>query len=473
MRHKEYYDGQRKPYSNLQSGDMVWLLPRNIRTTRPCKMLDYKKIGPFKILARIGTSAYKLDLLASMRIHNTFHISLLELYNDNKLHAQRSEPPPPILIEGEPEYKLEEIIDSHLHYNKLQYRAKWTRYSSEHDKTSYPADNFENANLAKRNFPSRYPNKPHLDKARGTGQRRHTSLRLASTGPGSNTSSTKKYANPTGELGNTSRLARNDADKSVIPLTFSLGGSGTKAKRTRCTPLDGVLPRQLLGTRQRESGTRMVPQEIQCYAFRPEPAIPNEGTSTRRGPHGPNINKPATKKEAFNQKLGGMLQRQVPSTRTIQGGRRILPTKRRDEERPLALAPVPPVPKILRRKERRRRDTTAERGERKNTTRSRGLKQTDPGSVKQKGAIPKKRGPLPKEARRPTGQDRATPRGSPRPSQNGGSIGIQTRKVEKGSGRGEERKLGARAQQSRASKGVEKSWAKVARLGQLGLRDRC
>jgi len=71
MRHNEYYDAQRKPDPNLQEGDMVWLLPRNIRTTRPCKKLDYKKIGQCKILARIGTSAYKLDLPALMRIHNT------------------------------------------------------------------------------------------------------------------------------------------------------------------------------------------------------------------------------------------------------------------------------------------------------------------------------------------------------------------------------------------------------------------
>jgi len=34
-RHKEYYDAGRKPDPNLQSGDMVRLLPRNIRTTRP------------------------------------------------------------------------------------------------------------------------------------------------------------------------------------------------------------------------------------------------------------------------------------------------------------------------------------------------------------------------------------------------------------------------------------------------------
>ena len=140
---------------------MVWLLPRNIRTTRPCKKLDYKKIGLFKILAKIGSNAYKLELPSTMKIHNTFHISLLEPYNDNKFSSQRKQPPPPIIIEGEPEYELEEIIDSRLYYGKLQYRAKWTGYSPEHDKTWYPYENFENADLARKQFHQRYPNKPH------------------------------------------------------------------------------------------------------------------------------------------------------------------------------------------------------------------------------------------------------------------------------------------------------------------------
>jgi len=342
IRHKEYYDAQRKPDPNIQQGDMVWLLPRNIRTTRPCKKLDYKKIGPFKILARIGTSAYKLDLPASMRIHNTFHISLLELYKDNKLPSQRSERPLPIIIEGEPEYELEEIIDTRLHYNKLQYRAKWTGYSPEHDKTWYPAENFKNADLAKRNFHSRYPNKPNLDQTRGTGERRRAPLRIADTEPGRSPSTPIEDTNPAGKLGNHDRFAGDDADKPAIPLTCSLGRSSTKAKRTPCTPLDGVLQRQLLGAQQRESGTRMVPQEMQCYAIRLEPAIRDESTSTRRGPNGPNIKKPATKGKAFRQRLEGMLQRQVPDTRPVQGGRRILQTEGRNEKGTLALAPVPP-----------------------------------------------------------------------------------------------------------------------------------
>src|SRR6266403_6365399 len=112
LRHKENYNRHRKPNLNLKSGDMVWFLPRNVKTTRPSKNLDYKKMGPFRILARIGSSAYKLDLPTSMKIHNTFHISLLEPYEDNKFPSQNQTPPPPNEIDGEPEYEPEEIIDS-------------------------------------------------------------------------------------------------------------------------------------------------------------------------------------------------------------------------------------------------------------------------------------------------------------------------------------------------------------------------
>ena len=127
---------------------MVWFLPCNVKTMIPSKKLDYKKMKPFKIIKKVGTSSYKWDLRASMKIYNTLHISLLEPYEDNKFPAQIQTPPPPIQIDGEPEFELKEIIDSRLHRDKLEYRAKWTGYSPEHDKTWYPAENFENASIA-------------------------------------------------------------------------------------------------------------------------------------------------------------------------------------------------------------------------------------------------------------------------------------------------------------------------------------
>jgi len=98
-----------------------------------------------------------------MAIHNTFHISLLEPYQDNRFPSQIKEPPPPIGIEGGDEFELDEIIDSRLHYNKLQYQAKWKGYSPEHDKVWYPAENFNNAEHTVQRFHRRYPGKPGMD----------------------------------------------------------------------------------------------------------------------------------------------------------------------------------------------------------------------------------------------------------------------------------------------------------------------
>ena len=69
-----------------------------------------------------------------MAIHNTFHMSLLEPYQDNRFPSTIKEPPPPSQIEGENEYELDKLINSRLHYNNLEYPAKWKGYSPEHDK---------------------------------------------------------------------------------------------------------------------------------------------------------------------------------------------------------------------------------------------------------------------------------------------------------------------------------------------------
>ncbi|KAF8229261.1 hypothetical protein L208DRAFT_1088339, partial [Tricholoma matsutake] len=40
-------------------------------------------------------------------------------------------PPPPTVIEGEPQYEVESILDSQLHQGKLQYLVHWKGYGYE------------------------------------------------------------------------------------------------------------------------------------------------------------------------------------------------------------------------------------------------------------------------------------------------------------------------------------------------------
>lgn len=141
-------------------GDRVWLSTKNIRTARPSKKLDHKQIGPYKIIKKIGSASYELELPSSMKIHSVFHSSLLRLVDENPMPNQIPEPPPPVIVENENEWEVEEILDSRLFYRRLQYRVKWKGYPP--DDTWYNADGFDNASELVRLFHQRYPRKPKL-----------------------------------------------------------------------------------------------------------------------------------------------------------------------------------------------------------------------------------------------------------------------------------------------------------------------
>jgi hypothetical protein len=62
----------------LELGDRVWLRQKHVKTTRPSGKLDYQLLGPYTILEKVGSRAYKLDLPPSVQLQPVFHISLLE-----------------------------------------------------------------------------------------------------------------------------------------------------------------------------------------------------------------------------------------------------------------------------------------------------------------------------------------------------------------------------------------------------------
>ena len=56
------------------------LLIKNLKQKRPNKKLSNKVIDLFIIRNVVGKQAYRLALSSTYRIHNVFHMSLLELY---------------------------------------------------------------------------------------------------------------------------------------------------------------------------------------------------------------------------------------------------------------------------------------------------------------------------------------------------------------------------------------------------------
>nr|GEZ60271.1 putative reverse transcriptase domain-containing protein [Tanacetum cinerariifolium] len=80
-RQKSYVDVRRKPLE-FQVGDKVMLKVSPwkglIRFGKRGK-LNPRYIGPFKILAKVGTVAYRLELPEQLsRVHSTFHVSKLK-----------------------------------------------------------------------------------------------------------------------------------------------------------------------------------------------------------------------------------------------------------------------------------------------------------------------------------------------------------------------------------------------------------
>jgi len=75
---KKYYDCKATEQPSIEVGNLVILNSKNIRTKQPSKKLRPKLYGPFKILEKKGSQAYKLDISPGWKIHPVFHVSLLE-----------------------------------------------------------------------------------------------------------------------------------------------------------------------------------------------------------------------------------------------------------------------------------------------------------------------------------------------------------------------------------------------------------
>jgi len=68
------------------------------------------------------------------QLHPVFNVVKLTLALDDLITGQKMEDhPPPIIIDREAKWEVEEILDSHWHRRRFQYLIKWKGYSCEHN----------------------------------------------------------------------------------------------------------------------------------------------------------------------------------------------------------------------------------------------------------------------------------------------------------------------------------------------------
>ena len=96
-------------------------------------------------------------------IHPVFHVSMLEPSAPNEFPDRDETLPPPVIVDGETEFEISEILDSKINKQrkcKLQYLVKWTGYEGTDEETSWIlASELEHAVEAVTDFHLAYPGK--------------------------------------------------------------------------------------------------------------------------------------------------------------------------------------------------------------------------------------------------------------------------------------------------------------------------
>ena len=128
----KYYNQQHTP-RQFKRGDLVMLSTRNLKF-KVSKKLSPKFIGPFRVLDPIGSQAYRLALPTQYeRIHNVFHVSLLEPWNPRSGDYSEEFLKMPDLEDESDEWEVEDIVGDQRYKRQSYFLVKWKGWPSEYN----------------------------------------------------------------------------------------------------------------------------------------------------------------------------------------------------------------------------------------------------------------------------------------------------------------------------------------------------
>ena len=136
-------------------GDHVFITPKGFTTNRPSTKLDQQMYGPY-LVTRMKGHSYEVALPPNMQMSNVFHADRLRKASP-PLPGQVEPEEPPIIVNGEPEWEVDEILDSRICRSRLQYKVSWMGHDP--DPTWYNARGFMSAPHKVRDFHLAYPSK--------------------------------------------------------------------------------------------------------------------------------------------------------------------------------------------------------------------------------------------------------------------------------------------------------------------------
>jgi hypothetical protein len=97
-------------------------------------------------MEQIGKNAVKLKLPIDMRIHPVISTAFIKSYKESEKFPNRNkDKPPPVEINNQLEYEVEEILNKCICHKKIQYLVLWKNYKI-NEATWEPLENLTNAN---------------------------------------------------------------------------------------------------------------------------------------------------------------------------------------------------------------------------------------------------------------------------------------------------------------------------------------
>ena len=99
------------------------------------------------------------------QLHPVFNVVKLTLASGEPIPGRpQTPPPPPEFVEGEEEYIVDEVLNSRLFCQKIQYLVKWEGYGVKHNTWEY-SDHLNNALDKVAEFYMRHPGVPQQIRA--------------------------------------------------------------------------------------------------------------------------------------------------------------------------------------------------------------------------------------------------------------------------------------------------------------------
>jgi transposase InsO family protein len=169
---KLYYDTKRLE-QEFEVGDKVFLSTKRYHDYGSLKyaskgtasVFEPRNLGPFKIVKKVSSNAYQLELPPSFRIHPVIHIRYLsKCASTDKFPSRNLVPEPEIVMDdGTIEFEVEAILKHRIRKygrgSRLEYLIHWKGYES-HDDTWEPVRNLSNCMDLVRKYDTAFRQEP-------------------------------------------------------------------------------------------------------------------------------------------------------------------------------------------------------------------------------------------------------------------------------------------------------------------------